>query len=174
MRQRILRLSRHPKTRITIKYGIVSAIATLIDLVVLNGGIKLFGLNPQLSKTAAFTAATISVFPLQQRWVFRLDKGEGASPAKQWTQYLLASIGGFVASQIAITVADNTWKGNLLAINAANFLGFGTVWVFKLFFFQKVVFKVHEKQGITEVDEVLVEDVAADAGSNETTALAER
>lgn len=173
MRQKILRLSRHPKTRITIKYGIVSAIATVIDLVVLNGGIKLFNLNPQLSKTAAFTAATVSVFPLQQRWVFRLEKGEGASSAKQWMQYLLASIGGFVASQIAITIADSIWKGNLLAINAANFLGFGTVWVFKLLFFQKVVFKVHEHQGVTDVDGVVVEDAADDAGGKETAALAE-
>lgn len=173
MRQKILRLSRHPKTRITIKYGIVSAIATLIDLVVLNGGIKIFGLNPQLSKTAAFTAATVSVFPLQQRWVFRLEKGEGASATKQWTQYLLASIGGFIASQIAITIADSIWKGNLLAINAANFLGFGTVWVFKLLFFQKVVFKVHEQQGITDVDELVVDNVAADSSGNEAAALAE-
>lgn len=173
MRQKILRLSRHPKTRVTVKYGIVSAIATLIDLVVLNGGIKILGLNPQLSKTAAFTTATVSVFPLQRRWVFRLEKGEGSSSAKQWTQYLLASIAGFVASQVAITVADSVWKGNLLAINAANFLGFGTVWVFKLLFFQKVVFKVHEQQGITDIEGVVIEGVAADTGSNEAAALAE-
>lgn len=164
MRQKILRLSRHPTTRVTIKYGIVSVIATFIDLIVLNGGIKIVGLNPQLAKTAAFACATVAVFPLQRGWVFRVEKGEGRSQTtKQWAQYLTASIAGFIASQIAITAADHIWRGNLLAINAANFLGFGTVWAFKLIFFQKVVFKVHERSGITDLESVIVKPSPEDS-----------
>lgn len=121
------------------KYGIVSVIATIIDFIVLNGGIKLFHLIPQVAKTFAFGTATLSVFPLQQRWVFRADPDD--STKKQMFQYLAASIAGFLASQGAITVSNLLWPGNLLYINVANFMGFGSVWLVKLVFFRFVVFK---------------------------------
>lgn len=121
------------------KYGIVSVIATIIDFAVLNGGIKLFALAPQVSKTLAFTAATLSVFRLQQRWVFRADPD--TSTRKQIFQYLVASVAGFLASQGAITVSNTLWPANLLYINVANFMGFGSVWLGKLVFFRFVVFK---------------------------------
>lgn len=156
MRQKILQLSRHRYARTTIKFGMVSVIATFIDLAVLNSGIKFLGLNPQISKTAAFLTATIATFPLQRRWVFRAEKSDGGISAKQWSQYLGASIAGFLASQGCITIAITIWPGNLLAINVANLIGFGTVWVFKLVFFQKVVFAVKEAEGITEIDDVIV------------------
>lgn len=142
MKETIRKISNHRYTRTTVKYGIVSVIATVIDLVVLNGGIKMFGLAPQIAKTAAFLSATVSVFRLQQRWVFRADPE--ASTARQMVQYLAASIAGFLASQLAITISNHLWPGNLLYINVANLMGFGTVWLAKLVFFHYVVFKPPE------------------------------
>ncbi len=121
------------------KYGIVSVIATIIDFVVLNSGIKLLELTPQVSKAAAFTVATLSVFRLQQRWVFRADPD--SSPKKQLVQYWVASVAGFLASQGAITFSNLRWPGNLIYINVANMVGFGSVWVAKLVFFRFVVFR---------------------------------
>lgn len=172
MRQKILQLSRHPSTRTTVKYGLVSVIATVIDLTVLNAGIKFFGLSPMIAKTFAFLAATIASFPLQQRWVFRLEKGEGSSATRQWTQYLIASVAGFLAAQACIAFANHQWPGNLLAINIANLFGFGTVWVFKLVFFQKVVFKAKEAHGVTEIDDVVVDEIG-DIPVEELPAVAE-
>ncbi len=139
MKEKIRKISNHHHTRTTIKYGIVSVIATVIDFVVLNGGIKVFDLSPQIAKTLAFTTATLGVFRLQQRWVFRADPE--SSTRKQMIQYLAASVAGFLASQGAITVSNEIWPGNLIYINLANFLGFGSVWLAKLVFFRLVVFK---------------------------------
>lgn len=149
MRQKLKRLSEHPHARTTVKYGIVSVIATFIDLAVLNGGIKLAHLSPQLSKTAAFLAATTLVYPMQRRWVFRQ---EGETPqAKQLVQYLGASIVGFLASQLSITLAIKFWGDNLLLINAANWVGFGSVWFLKLIYFRYVVFPSEQRQHAGDV-----------------------
>jgi putative flippase GtrA len=139
MKEKIKKISNHHHTKTTVKYGIVSVIATIIDFVVLNGGIKVLELAPQVAKTLAFVTATLAVFRLQQRWVFRADPD--SSTKKQIIQYLAASIAGFLASQGAITVSNAVWPGNLIYINVANLVGFGSVWVAKLVFFKLVVFK---------------------------------
>lgn len=169
MKEAIRKISNHRYTRTTVKYGIVSVIATIIDLVVLNAGIKIFGLAPQIAKTAAFLSATVSVFRLQQRWVFRADPE--ASTARQMVQYLAASIAGFLASQLAITISNHLWPGNLLYINVANLIGFGTVWLAKLVFFHFVVFKPPEHPTATPEDSEVAQPGAvgsrADQGSTD-------
>ncbi|MER3395658.1 MAG: hypothetical protein C4318_04880 [Acidimicrobiia bacterium] len=139
MKEKIKKISNHHHTRTTVKYGIVSVLATIIDFAVLNGGIKLLGLAPQVAKTFAFLAATLAVFRVQQRWVFRADPE--TSSRKQVVQYLGASVAGFLASQGAITVSNTLWPANLVYINLANLAGFGSVWVAKLVYFRFVVFK---------------------------------
>jgi putative flippase GtrA len=167
MKEKLRRLSNHHHTRTTIKYGIVSVIATIIDFVVLNGGIKLAHLAPQVAKTFAFLAATIAVFRLQQQWVFRADPG--ASTTKQLVQYLGASVLGFLASQVSITISNHIWPSNLLYINIANFVGFGSVWLGKLVYFRFVVFKPATPSGDESSEEPALEkDPAAVSGDKAT------
>ena len=100
-------LRRSPVARF-LRYGSVSAIATVTSLLVL--GILVFAGWPAVAANLVATAVgTIPSFELNRRWVW--GRGRRRSLTRQVLPYCLLSLAGLVLSTLAVHVAADATVG---------------------------------------------------------------
>lgn len=90
-----------------LRYAVVGAAGTLVDLLTLYGLTELSGIDPKTSHwfplivTIAFLAAVIHNYVLNRLWTF---KSREQNVTAQFVRFLVVSLGGFVATQLLMWV----------------------------------------------------------------------
>ncbi len=130
-----------------LKYSAVSAIAFPVTQVMLL--VFTVGLDWSFV-TANVVAVSIMAFPaylLNRYWVWgKRDKNRFTTEV---LPFWLITLVGLGLSTLFAHYADQ-WFDSPLAVNAANAVGFGVVWVFKFLFLDKMMFGAHQHFPVDE------------------------
>jgi putative flippase GtrA len=119
------------------RYTAVSAVAVVVTqsmLVLFNG---VLGVGPVLSNLLAVSVSAVPAFILNKRWVW--GKGGRAHVRREVLPFWGFTLLGLGISSGLGVVAHGLSEGTL-AVMAANFLGFGVVWVAKFLFLDALIF----------------------------------
>jgi putative flippase GtrA len=146
-RAEVLARIREADYRKLLKYSAVSAVAFPFTQVML----LVFTLGFDWSFVAAnLVAVSIMAFPaylMNRYWVWgKKDKNRFMTEV---LPFWIITLIGLVLSTVCAHYAD-LWFESPLAVNAANAVGFGLVWVFKFVFLDRVMFGGHQHFAVDE------------------------
>lgn len=137
-RAEVLARIREADYRKMLKYSAVSAVAfpfTQVMLLVFTVGFDWSFVKANL------VAVTIMAFPaylMNRYWVWgKRDKNRFMTEV---LPFWIITLIGLVLSTICAHYAEQWFAGSELAVNVANAVGFGLVWVFKFLFLDRVMF----------------------------------
>ncbi len=141
-----------------LKYSAVSAVAfpvTQVILLVCTGPLDMSGVAANIT---AVTLMSIPAYILNRYWVWgKRDKNRFTT---EILPFWIVTLVGLVLSTIFAHYADQ-WSDSPLAINVANALGFGIVWIFKFLLIDKAMFGAHRHFPIEEPLEAELESAPA-------------
>jgi putative flippase GtrA len=157
-RAEVLARIREADYRKMLKYSAVSAIAFPVTQVML----LVFTVGLDWSFVAAnLVAVTLMAFPaylLNRYWVWgKRDKNRFTTEVLPFWIITLIGLG---LSTLFAHYADQ-WFDSPLAVNAANAVGFGVVWVFKFLFLDRMMFGSHQHFPVDEGLETELESAPA-------------
>ncbi|HEY5886748.1 MAG TPA: GtrA family protein [Acidimicrobiales bacterium] len=137
-RAEVLARIREADYRKMLKYSAVSAVAFPFTQVMLL--VFTVGLDWSFVK-ANLVAVTIMAFPaylMNRYWVWgKKDKNRFMTEV---LPFWIITLIGLVLSTICAHYAEQWFAGSELAVNVANAVGFGLVWVFKFVFLDRLMF----------------------------------
>lgn len=134
------------RLRQLLRYATVSIVATGTSLIVLGALVSTRTLTPGWANLAATAVGVIPSFELNRRWVW------GHSGRPSWSSevlpFVLLSAAGLALSTAAVVVtgrwADATGTSDAvrtLAVQAANLMGFGLVWLAQFVILDRWLFR---------------------------------
>lgn len=146
-RAEVLARIREADYRKMLKYSAVSAIAfpvTQVMLLVLTVGLDFSFVAANL---VAVSVMAIPAYLLNRYWVWgKRDKNRFAT---EILPFWIITLIGLGLSTLCAHYAD-LWFDSPLAVNVANALGFGLVWVFKFLFLDRMMFGGHQHFPVDE------------------------
>jgi putative flippase GtrA len=127
-----------------IRYGSVSAIATVTSLIVLGVLVGLESFPAIWSNVIATAIGTIPSFELNRRWVW--GQGGQRSVSRQAVPYILLSFAGLVISTVAVHLASDATIGSTrlvhtIAVELANISAYGALWIVQFVLCDRVLFR---------------------------------
>lgn len=147
-RAEVLTRIREADYRKMLKYSAVSAVAFPFTQVLLL--VFTIGLDWSFVK-ANLVAVTIMAFPayvMNRYWVWgKKDKNRFMTEV---LPFWVITLIGLVLSTICAHYAEIWFTGSDLAVNGANAVGFGMVWVFKFVFLDRIMFGGHQHFPVDE------------------------
>ncbi len=127
-----------------VRYGSVSAVATVTALSVLGVLVGVLGWPATWSNVIATAVGTIPSFELNRRWVWA--HGGRRSTLRQAVPYAALSLTGLVVSTIAVHLAsdatvDSTRLVHTVAVEMANVAAYGALWLVQFALCDRVLFR---------------------------------
>jgi putative flippase GtrA len=120
-----------------LKYSAVSAIAFPVTQILLLVFVGILGWSGVAANVTAVTLLAVPAYLLNRYWVWgKRDKNRFATEV---LPFWIITLVGLALSTLFAHYADQ-WFESPLAINVANTLGFGLVWVFKFFLLDRWMF----------------------------------
>lgn len=133
------------RLRQLVRYGAVSVVATTTSLVVLGVLVTTRLLTPGWANVVATAVGTVPSFELNRRWVWH--RSGTASTKREVLPFVALTAAGLVLSTLAVSVAgrwtdasDLTGATRTLAIQGANVVAFGTLWLAQFVILDRVLF----------------------------------
>ena len=146
-RAEVLARIREADYRKMLKYSAVSAVAFPFTQVMLLVFTKGFDWSFVKANLVAVTIMAFPAYLMNRYWVWgKKDKNQF------WTEVMpfwIITLIGLGLSTICAHYAD-LWFDSDLAVNAANAVGFGLVWVFKFLFLDRIMFGGHQHFPVDE------------------------
>ena len=140
-RAEVLARIREADYRKMLKYSAVSAVAFPFTQVLLLVFTKGFDWSFVKANLVAVTIMAFPAYAMNRYWVWgKKDKNRFTTEVLPFWIITLIGLG---LSTICAHYAD-LWFDSDLAVNVANAVGFGLVWVFKFLFLDKVMFGGHQ------------------------------
>lgn len=125
-----------------LKYSAVSAIAFPLTQMLLFFCTHVLDWSGVASNIFAVTVLSVPAYVLNRYWVWgKKDKNRFAT---EILPFWVVTVIGLVLSTILAHYADIWWPESPIAVNVANTVGFGVVWVFKFVFLDKLMFGAHQ------------------------------
>ena len=127
-----------------IRYSATSLICVAITQVLIIVFYKGVRLNEVESNLAATMLTSIPAFALNKYWVW--GKKGRAHMRREVIPFWIFTVAGWALSTFFVVLVVNATKtpanpdGNKLAVQAANIMGFGCLWVLKYLFLDKIMF----------------------------------
>jgi putative flippase GtrA len=142
----LLEHSRTESGRRMIRYGATSGIGVVGTQIMLLGFRLGLGWDAVPANLAATMLMSIPAFLLNKYWVW--GKSGRAHLRREVIPFWIFTVTGWGLSTLAVWYVDNNVgeKGTLLhdlAVQAANIVGFGVLWVLKYLFLDKIMFGPH-------------------------------
>ena len=136
--------SRRALFRRLIRYGSVSAVATVTSLTVLGILVGILSFPAIWANVIATAIATVPSFELNRRWVWA--QGGRRSLLRQATPYFLLSFIGLVISTFAVHLASDATSAtsrllHTAAVEMANVAAYGTLWIIQFVLCDRVLFR---------------------------------
>lgn len=157
-RAEILARVREADYRKMLKYSAVSAIAFPVTQVMLLLFTVGFDWSFVMANVVAVTLMAFPAYVLNRYWVWgKRDKNRFAT---EILPFWLVTLIGLGLSTLFAHYADQ-WFDSPLAVNVANAVGFGVVWVFKFLFLDKLMFGAHQHFPVDEQLESELESAPA-------------
>lgn len=112
--------------------------------------LHVFDWKPVISNFVAVTLISIPAFLLNKYWVW--GKRGKAHLRREVLPFWLFTVAGWILSTLMVVLVVNLTKdpsnpelvnGNKYAVQAANIMGFGILWVLKYLFLDKIMFGPH-------------------------------
>ena len=157
-RAEVLARIRETDYRKMLKYSAVSAVAfpfTQVMLLVFTVG---FDWSFVMANLVAVSIMAFPAYAMNRYWVWgKKDKNRFATEVLPFWIITLIGLG---LSTICAHFADQ-WFDSALAVNAANAMGFGLVWVFKFLFLDRIMFGGHQHFPVDEELEAEFESAPA-------------
>ena len=140
MARRLRNQAQRPMARKLLRFSAVSMMmvpTAQVLLIVLQVG---FGLGGVLSNFLTVTLTTIPAYLLNRAWVWgKRDRHRLTTEVLPfWAMALL----GLVLSTVLVAWVE-TWTSSPLAVNAANLVAFGLVWIGKFLVLDRIMFGPH-------------------------------
>jgi putative flippase GtrA len=136
--------------RRAIKYSatsVVGVVITQVLLIVFHSGLHW---SPGWSNVWAVVIASGPAYYLNRAWVW--GKRGGHHLTKEILPFWGFSLAGLLVSTLLVTFATNVWHSQL-AVNGANIVGFGVLWVVKYLVLDQLMFGVgHHSAVEAELD----------------------
>jgi putative flippase GtrA len=133
------RLGHHPALFKLVKYSAASVAGVVTSVVALNFCLLVLELDAITSNIISVTLGSIPNYLINRAWTF--NKRDAHSFTREILPFWLMAVLGLVISTFAVAWADERFDGNTLALNLANLLSFGVLWVAKFFVLERVLFK---------------------------------
>jgi putative flippase GtrA len=133
-----------------IRYTATSAIGVVTTQVLLVIFLHVLQMKPVISNFTAVTLTSIPAFLLNKYWVW--GKKGRAHMRREVIPFWLFTIAGWILSTLFVVLVvritkdptnPNLVHGNKIAVQFANIAGFGTLWVLKFLFLDKIMFGPH-------------------------------
>lgn len=122
-----------------IRYTMVSACAVVVSQVVLLTCNGLLGWSGTASNITAVTVSAVPSYLMNRYWVWG-KRGRNHFWREVFPFWGMALI-GLALSTLLVSVAER-WNDSTVVVSLANLAAFGTLWVFKYFLLDAVLFKV--------------------------------
>lgn len=129
------------------RYSLTSAVGVVITQLLLLLFLHVLDMKPVVSNLTAVVITSIPAFLLSKYWVWA--KGGKAHVRREVIPFWAFSVAGWALSTLAVVWIVHLTKvpgnphlkdGNKWAVQGANILGFGVLWVAKYLFLDKVMF----------------------------------
>jgi putative flippase GtrA len=126
-----------------VRYSAVSVIATTTSLLMLGLLVAGVGVGATVANLLATACGTVPSFELNRRWVW-LQKGKGEF-WRQFVPFCGLTVAGLLLSTLTVHVAalhTATWSRapHTLAVELANVIAYGTVWIVQFFVLDRLLF----------------------------------
>lgn len=128
------------------RYATVSGIATTTSLVVLGALVATRTLSPGWANLAATAAGTVPSFELNRRWVW--GRTGRRSVRAEVVPFAVLSAAGLALSTVTVVLTGRWADGagltdatRTLAVQAANLVGFGVVWLAQFAICDRLLFR---------------------------------
>ncbi len=128
------------------RYATVSAIATTTSLVVLGALVSTRTLTPGWANLVATAAGTVPSFELNRRWVW--GRTGARSIRAEIAPFVVLSAAGLGLSTVTVVLTGRwadavglTAAPRTLAVQAANLVGFGVVWLAQFVVCDRLLFR---------------------------------
>jgi len=106
-----------------LRFCLVGAAGTAVNLLVFTLGVKLFGADPNIAATAAFIVAVTENYALNRLWTFRREVSDRAGDGGAWVKYVLVNLLGFGINLVVLDAFLLRWgKDRSLTGQAAGIL----------------------------------------------------
>jgi putative flippase GtrA len=168
----LLEHARSDVGRRAIRYSLTSLMGVIVTQVLLLLFLHVLNWKPIVSNLTAVIITSIPAFLLSKYWVWA--KGGKAHVRREVIPFWAFSVAGWALSTLAVIWIVHLTKipgnpqlkdGNKWAVQGANILGFGVLWVAKYLFLDKVMFGSKHHTPYDEDDDV----PAAPAGDDVVT-----
>jgi len=133
--------------RRALRYVATSAFGVISTQILLAIFLHVFEWRSVPSNFTAVTIVSLPAFLLNKYWVW--GKRGRAHMRREVIPFWLFTVAGWILSTLAVVVVVNLTKdpsnpalldGNKYAVQAANIAGFGTLWILKYLFLDKIMF----------------------------------
>lgn len=124
------------------KYGGVTVVSTVVGVSSLIVGLYVFDWHPIFANFISVCMSTPPAYLLNRQWVWEQDSG-GHSVASEIGPFWIVTLLGFVVSTLAVGVVSEL-TGRRLIIVFTQIASFGSLWLIKFAFLEKVLWKDSE------------------------------
>ncbi len=135
------RLQARPLVRKLFRYSLASVSGSIVGVGSLTIFSAVFGWGGVPSNLLSVTLGTIPNYLVNRYWTWERSGRDrmGTEAAVFWVLAVL----GLIVSTVFVAYADHRW-GTTLALVIAQLLGFGSLWVAKFVFLDKVLYRAVE------------------------------
>jgi len=121
------------ETRRFLKFALVGASGTVIDVVLLSVLVKGFHVSDQIANTVSYSVGVINNFLLNRFWTF--PEARQKSVLTQFGQFAAINVVGLLLSDLILSLAENVLNGWLgsNALFPAKIIAIGLVFFWNLF-----------------------------------------
>ena len=146
-----------------------SAVGVIGTQILLFGFLHILDWKPVLSNFIAVTLMSVPVFLLNKHWVW--GKRGRAHMRREVLPFWLFTVAGWLLSTLMVilvvkaTRTDANPDGNKYAVQMANIVGFGILWVLKYLFLDKIMFGTDHHTPYDEDEEQELEGISVEAGA---------
>jgi len=124
------------------KYGGVTVVSTVVGVSSLIVGLYVFDWHPIFANFISVCMSTPPAYLLNRQWVWEQDSG-GHSVSAEIGPFWIVTLLGFVVSTLAVGVVSEL-TGRRLIIVFTQIASFGSLWLIKFAFLEKVLWKDSE------------------------------
>ncbi len=123
-----------------VRFLVVGAVATVVDVALFNLLHVLAGVGPLLSKSLSTVTAAVVAFVGNRQWSFSC--GQGGGLRRQVSRYVAVNVGGLGLALAPIAVTRSLLElDGIVAMNvAANVIGLGLATCFRFYGYRRWVF----------------------------------
>lgn len=124
------------------KYGGVTVVSTVVGVSSLIVGLYVFDWHPIFANFISVCMSTPPAYLLNRQWVWEQDSG-GHSVAGEIGPFWIVTLLGFVVSTLAVGVVSELTERRLVIV-FTQIAAFGSLWLIKFVFLEKVLWKDSE------------------------------